>query len=248
MYRFDEGGVISRFADAVRRGDADDAVALLGAGHPGLEWIPDRSLPQFDRLRGRVLDQRARVVDAANTPGREEEALDALGELAVLAAHREGRHSVAAWRRDIELWLEERYVGLRDDGDWYPGRPIMITRNDPNLRLYNGDIGVAARTADGLRAVFRRDELLSFPRSYLGEHEAVHALTIHKSQGSQFGEVVVSLPGETSRLLTRELLYTAVTRAADRVTIIGEEEIVRRAIARKVQRASGLEARLWGAE
>lgn len=246
VYRFDEGGVISRFADAVRRGDADEAVALLGAGHQGLEWIPDRGLPQFDRLRARVLDQRARVVDAAKTSGREEEALDALGELAVLAAHREGRHSVAAWRRDIESWLEERYVGLRDDGDWYPGRPIMITRNDPNLRLYNGDIGVAARTADGLRAVFRREELLSFPRSYLGEHEAVHALTIHKSQGSEFGEVVVSLPGETSRLLTRELLYTAVTRAADRVTIIGEEDIVRRAIARKVQRASGLEARLWG--
>lgn len=247
VYRFDEGGVISRFADAVRRGDADEAQNLLEAGDPDLEWISDRSGPQFEQLRERVLEQRARVVDAASTPGLEETALEALGELAVLAAHRRGRYSVAAWRRDIESWLEERYAGLRDDGEWYPGRPIMITRNDPNLRLYNGDIGVAARTADGLRAVFRRDELLTFPRSYLGEHEAVHALTIHKSQGSQFDEVVVSLPDESSRLLTRELLYTAVTRATDRVTIIGDEDVVSQAVERKVQRASGLENRLWTA-
>ena len=164
----------------------------------------------------------------------------------MLSAHRRGPNSVAAWRREIESSLDDRFPGLRQKGDWYPGRPIMITRNDPTLQLYNGDIGVAAETTQGLRAVFKRDELVTYPRTHLGEHEAVHALTIHKSQGSQFKEVVVSLPAESSRLLTRELLYTAVTRASDAVTIIGELDVVRQAIERKVQRASGLGARLWG--
>ena len=124
----------------------------------------------------------------------------------------------------------------------------MITRNDPNLGLFNGDIGVTAMTADGMRAVFRRERVVTVPRSNLGEHEAVHALTIHKAQGSQFDEVIVALPGEASRLLTRELLYTAVTRARSSVTIVGDRDVVRRAVERKVRRASGLTERLGGAE
>jgi len=85
-----------------------------------------------------------------------------------------------------------------------------------------------------------------FPRSHIGEHTTVHAMTIHKSQGSGFKEVIVALPVESSRLLTRELLYTAVTRASVEVTIVGEETVIRQAINRSVERASGLSARLWG--
>ena len=80
---------------------------------------------------------------------------------------------------------------------------------------------------------------------YLGEHSTVHGLTIHKSQGSQFGEAVVSLPSDRSRLLTRELLYTAVTRASGKVTLVGDEPVIRLAVERSVQRASGLRSRLW---
>ena len=93
--------------------------------------------------------------------------------------------------------------------------------------------------------VFERGGLRMFPPGYLGDHATVHALTIHKSQGSQFGEVVVSLPSEHSRLLTRELLYTAVTRASRRVTVVGEAPVIRMAVERSVQRASGLRPRLW---
>ena len=93
--------------------------------------------------------------------------------------------------------------------------------------------------------VFERGGLRVFPPGYLGDHTTAHALTIHKSQGSQFGEVVVSRPSESSRLLTRELLYTAVTTASRRVTVVGEEPVIRLAIERSVQRASGLRSRLW---
>ena len=121
----------------------------------------------------------------------------------------------------------------------------MITSNDYNLGLYNGDIGLVVQTVDGLRVVFERGGTRSFPPGYLGDHATVHALTIHKSQGSQFGEVVVSLPSDRSRLLTRELLYTAVTRASGKVTLIGDEPVIRLAVERSVQRAAGLGSRLW---
>ena len=124
----------------------------------------------------------------------------------------------------------------------------MITRNDYNLELYNGDIGVAVETDEGLPCCVRRQRAPHLPAQPAGRiHATVHAMTIHKSQGSQFDEVVVVLPSESSRLLTRDLLYTAVTRARDRVWVFGAEEAVRGAVGRSVQRASGLGERLWGA-
>ena len=143
-----------------------------------------------------MVEHRTRLVEAASVPGNEQEALARLSEMAVLCAHRDGPGSVEQWRRDIEDILDERFPGLRYRGEWYPGRPLMITTNDYNLGLYNGDIGVVVRTGEGVRVVFDRGGIRSFPPGYLGEHSTVHGLTIHKSQGSQFGEAVVSLPSD----------------------------------------------------
>ncbi len=246
VHRFDEQGPIADFADAVRTGEADQAVRLLRSGARSVGWVEDRTGASFRRLTERLTAHRVRLVELASEPGNEGAALAALNELAVLCAHREGPGSADQWRRDIETALDERFPGLRYGGEWYPGRPLMITANDYTLDLYNGDMGVVVRTAEGLRAVFERGGLRSYPPGYLGDHSTVHALTIHKSQGSQFAEVVVSLPSEESRLLTRELLYTAVTRASRRVTIVGESSVIRVAVDRSVQRASGLRATLWG--
>ena len=245
VHRYEEQGPIADFADAIRDGDPDRAVELLDGGVDGLHWVKDRGEAGFRRLRDRVDEHRVRLVEAASVPGGEEEALARLGEMAVLCANRDGPGSVEQWRRDIENALDARFPGLRYRGEWYPGRPLMITKNDYNLGLYNGDIGVVVRTGEGMRVVFDRGGFRSFPPGYLGEHSTVHALTIHKSQGSQFDEVVVSLPLESSRLLTRELLYTAVTRASKRVTVVGPESAIRLGIERSVQRASGLRSRLW---
>ena len=245
VHRYEESGAIAGFSEAVRRGDADAALELLAGGHEGLGWVRDRDAAGFGPLWERLVEQRSRLVEMAAAPGSYEATLAELSEIAVLCAHREGPGSVAQWQRDIEAALDERFPGLRYGGEWYPGRPVMITRNDYVMGLYNGDIGVAVRTADGLRTVFDRGGVRSFLPSSLGEHATVHAMTIHKSQGSQFTEVLVSLPADTSRLLTRELLYTAVTRASTSVTIVGDEPAIRRAVERSVQRASGLRARLW---
>lgn len=246
-FRFAGDSSIADFADSVRRGDPGRAVSLLEGGGDRLRWVRDRSEAGFADLWHEVVSQRTRLVDVSGA-GDREEALAALTEVAVLCARREGPAGVTRWSRDVEAALDERFPGLRWGGEWYPGRPVMITRNDYNLDLYNGDIGVAVRTGDGLRAVFERREARAFPLSHLTEHTTVHAMTIHKSQGSQFEQVVVVLPEEESRLLTRELLYTAVTRARRRVWVVGSEEVVRQAVARSVQRASGLGALLWGTD
>ncbi len=243
VYRFEEDSPIAAFAEAVRRGDGDTALDLL-AGTDRLRWVQAPTGEGFEEMWATITDQRARLVDLAQHDDAAG-ALAALGEVAVLCAHRQGPAGVSGWSRRIEAALDERYPGLRWKGEWYPGRPVMITRNDYTLDLYNGDIGVAVGPPERMRAVFERGELRTFPLSHLTEHTTVHAMTIHKSQGSQFDQVVVILPDEESRLLTRELLYTAVTRARKRVWVVGGEAVIRQAIHRSVQRASGLGDLLW---
>jgi exodeoxyribonuclease V alpha subunit len=245
-HRFGETGGIAEFADAVRRGDADEAIRLLTAGLDDLTWVSDASGYAFKAVVHRVTEHRVALVEIAMTEGSIEEALAELDQIAVLSAHHQGPQSVDRWRRRIEDALDEHFGGLRYGTEWYPGQPVMITSNDYTLDLYNGDIGVTVATDDGLRVAFDRGGIRTFPRSHIGDHATVHAMTIHKSQGSGFKEVVVALPVESSRLLTRELLYTAVTRAEERVTIIGDEAVIRHAVNRSVQRASGLSVRLWG--
>jgi exodeoxyribonuclease V alpha subunit len=245
-HRYAEGGEIADFADAVRTGNADEAIRLLSAGSKDLVWIHGDTGKDFDALVERITEHRTKLVELARNPGGIEQALAALDGLAVLCAHHRGPQSVDQWRRLIEGTLDERYPGLRFGAEWYPGQPVMITANDYRLNLFNGDIGVTVETDDGPKVAFGRGGIRTFPRSHIGDHVTVHAMTIHKSQGSQFNEVVVALPAESSRLLTRELLYTAVTRASEKVTLVGDEAVIRRAIDRSVERASGLGVRLWG--
>jgi exodeoxyribonuclease V alpha subunit len=122
---------------------------------------------------------------------------------------------------------------------------MLVTGNDYGLKLYNGDTGVAVARDETLRAVIAgTDGPVEFARSRLADVEAMHAMTIHKSQGSQAAVVTVLMPPEDSRLVTRELLYTAVTRAKTKVHVVGSEPEVRAALARWVSRASGLRQRV----
>jgi exodeoxyribonuclease V alpha subunit len=149
----------------------------------------------------------------------------------------------------IEGWIADEVDGFAGEGDWYIGRPLLVTENDYGLRLYNGDTGVVvASGGGGVSAAFQRgDEVVEIRPTRLSAVETVYAMTIHKSQGSQFDTAAVLLPGAESQVLTRELLYTAVTRARERLILAGTEEMVRAAVSRPVARASGLGGRLWGA-
>jgi exodeoxyribonuclease V alpha subunit len=198
-------------------------------------------------IRERAVASVGEVVDAARA-GDGRRALAALGAFRLLCAHRRGPHGVANWTDRIERWLGEDLERFETDGRWYLGRPLLVTRNDAALRLYNGDTGVVVALGDGAvgAAFLRGGDVVTVRPGRLEAVESVYAMTIHKSQGSQFATAAVVLPPPSSPILTRQLLYTAVTRAEERLVVVGTEEAVRAAVARPAARASGLQGRLWG--
>ena len=246
VHRF--SGAVGSLARAVQAGDGDSVVELLASGADGVAWVSEdaaTSAAADAAVHGRVMGPAADVVAAARR-GAAAEALDAMQAVQLLCAHRRGPYGVSSWRARIESWLHEAVDGYVPHG-WYAGRPLLITENDYGLGLFNGDTGVVVEADGRLQSAFeRRGQIVLVSPTRLSAVETLYAMTIHKSQGSQFGEVVVVLPDESSPILTRELLYTAVTRAERAVTVVGTEAAVRHAVDRPVQRASGLRDRLWG--
>jgi exodeoxyribonuclease V alpha subunit len=169
--------------------------------------------------------------------------MQALERFRILCAHRRGPYGVTAWNAAVESWLG----GVPSRTAWPAGRPLLVLQNDYGLRLYNGDTGVVIARPDGLTtAVFERQgELVSVSPARLSAVDTAYAMTVHRSQGSQLDAVAVVLPPATSPILTRELLYTAVTRARHLVTVCGPEDVIRAALARRAARASGLTRLLW---
>ncbi|MBV8966911.1 MAG: exodeoxyribonuclease V subunit alpha [Mycobacteriaceae bacterium] len=234
-HRFGES--IGLLAQAVRDGIADRAVEVLQTGGEHIEWI-DADAPA-ESLREVLLPHALKLRRAA-VVGDAPAALAVLDEHRLLCAHRRGSHGVQHWNRQVQRWLTEA-TGEPIWSDWYVGRPILVSSNDYGLGLFNGDTGVTIRDDGVLRAVIAgTDGQREFATSRLSDIETVHAMTIHKSQGSQANEVTVLLPPPDSRLLTRELLYTGVTRAKTKVRLVGSEAQVRAAIASRATRATGL--------
>ncbi|MEZ0339928.1 exodeoxyribonuclease V subunit alpha [Mycobacterium sp. pV006] len=231
------GADIGALAAAIRLGDADEVLELLRAGGEHLEWL-DTEEPA-EPLRGPLLAQ-ATLLRQAALLGDADAAVCALDAHRLLCAHRRGPHGVAYWNQQVQRWLAET-TGEPSWSQWYPGRPVLITANDYGLRLFNGDTGVTVVHDDALEVVIGAARLKP---SRLADIETMHAMTIHKSQGSQADEVTVLMPPEDSRLLTRELFYTAVTRAKARVRVVGPESAIRAALQRRALRASGLARRL----
>jgi len=147
----------------------------------------------------------------------------------------------------ITRWLAHDIDAFNPSAEWYVGRPLMVTENDYSLKLYNGDTGVVVASEHGqVSAAFERQgQVVRFSPTRLAAINTVYAMTIHKSQGSQFEAAAVLLPPVDSPILTRELLYTAVTRASRRLIVAGSEATIRRAIGRPAGRASALGERLW---
>ncbi|MDY6997968.1 MAG: exodeoxyribonuclease V subunit alpha [Actinomycetota bacterium] len=235
------GRSIGALAQAVRCGDEDMVIESLRAGGEAIEWI-DTEDPG-DALRPLLVERAARLRQAA-VLGDAVAALTVLDEHRLLCAHRRGPFGVAVWNRRVEGWLADA-TGQPLWAPWYAGRPVLVTANDYGLGVYNGDAGVVVASPHGLRAHIGSAD---FATSRLGQVETMFAMTIHKSQGSQADEVTVLLPPPESRLLTRELFYTALTRARKRVRVIGPESSVRAAVGRRAARASGLARRLRAAE
>jgi exodeoxyribonuclease V alpha subunit len=204
----------------------------------GVTWIADPA-DALEPLRQRAVTT-ARAVTSAAQAGDAAGAIRALGAFRLLCAHRRGPYGVSGWTALIEAWLGQEATG------WYVGRPLLVTENDYGLNLYNGDTGVVIASGEGqVSAAFERGgRIVELSPTRLAAVDTVYAMTVHKSQGSQFETAAVVLPEPRSQILTRELLYTAVTRASDELILVGSEEAIRAAVARPIARASGLRSRL----
>lgn len=251
-YRYRAESGIGRLALALRRGQVKEALEVLASGKAqDVVLHPPLGDGDLGLAAGEVVQGYRAFLQASSA----EAALQAFGRFRVLCALRRGPEGVDSVNQRIEQLLARRGL-LRRGGPYYRGRPLMVTRNDPGTRLNNGDVGLVWPEAAGtwdtpLRAVFPGGSgtgVRTLSPARLPPHETVFAMTIHKSQGSEFDHVLVVLPVEPTPLLCRELLYTAVTRAKRRVTIFGSVDAVRMAIERPITRTSGLRERLWNAQ
>ena len=246
-YRFKSDGGIFKLSRAINAGDVKTAFEILrNKSHGDVSWRlspPARSLPAAVREKVTGAYKEYLQTDAPA------EALARFGEFQILCALRNGPYGVGELNRLAEQSLLEAGL-LERDGQWYRGRPVMITRNDYNLKLFNGDVGVVFPDVEAngeMRVFFAYADgaLRKFPPSRLPAHETVFAMTIHKSQGSEFGAVLLILPDDDAPILTRELIYTGLTRARDHVEIWSPESVLRAALSKRASRTSGLCDALW---
>lgn len=253
-YRFGLDSPIGRLSLAIRSGDvqaaldalpADDAAAASFHDDAG-ESLASSTVERLARRFGAYLDA-LRDVLAAPVPDPLP-LFDALNRFRILCATRSGLRGAEHVNAFVAAHVRHAArVPLAVGAHWFTGRPIMVTRNDYALGLFNGDIGIALPDAHGvLRVWFRRADgtARAVSPAALPPHETAFALTVHKSQGSEFDEAALVLPASFGRVLTRELVYTAVTRARTRVQVIGPRRVLAQAVATRTQRDSGLAARV----
>lgn len=241
-------GAIAELAAAVRAGDTEAAIKLLAAGDPNLIWhdldaSPAKLNTELESICSEIITQAQRAQKAALC-GDGESAIAALQEHRVLCAHRQGRYGVSMWSLAIESLLKEQLPGY-GIGRWYFGRPLLITKNLNELGISNGDTGVVINR-DGVAAagLATGAGIKYFSPMMLDSVGTLHAMTIHKSQGSEYDAVTIILPPQDSPLLTKELIYTALTRAKSKVRIVGTQQALLKALTTPVRRASGLAERL----
>jgi len=243
-YRFTPGTGIAELSNAVNQGDAEGAIAVLKSGGR-IHWRPTPSAKTFEReLRERVLPRFEEFLTLTDP----REALNQLTDFAVLCALRRGPFGAETVNARLERLLRE--IGsLEGSGRYHAGEPVIIVRNDYDVGLFNGDLGIVLpdKTSGELRVFFRGEEgdVLNFAPGRLPAHEPAFALTVHKSQGSEFRDALLILPEKDAPVLTRELLYTGVTRVRETVEVWAKEQILKQTIERKIERSSGLRDRLW---
>jgi exodeoxyribonuclease V alpha subunit len=256
--RFAADSGIALLAAAVRDGRGAEALDVLRSGSADVSGNSDvefvevdddayLSTAQLAGVRAEVQECGAALHEAADR-GDAVAALEALERHRLLCAHRRGLRGVQHWSALAARWIAEANPVVRRADGRYAGEPLLVTTNDYDIELFNGDTGVVVNDGHGgLIAVFGRGGLpIVVPLVRLGAVRSLHAMTVHRSQGSQFDRITVLLPPAGSPLGTRETLYTAVTRATKHVRVIGSAGALVAAIGRPAARASGLRGRLTG--
>jgi UvrD-like helicase C-terminal domain len=205
---------------------------------------PSHAPNDLGAVRDAVASSGAQLISAAQS-GDAPAALGALTQHRLLCAHREGPYGQRNWADRAVEWTIARVKQALEPSEFYPGQPLLITANDYQTGVYNGDIGVVVAAGDGVMAAIERGQIpLLIHPNVLSSVQTAYAMTIHRSQGSQYRGVSVILPEPDSPLLSRQLLYTAITRARDQVRILATEDAVAAAVTPQVRRASGLRLQL----
>ena len=242
-YRFSGEEGIGQLAAAVNRGDSSSALQLLGQGLEDISLFTPREENLTAELNNRVLQTYVECFKA----GDHLEALRRFNAFRILCAVRKGPAGVEQVNRTIEQLLRNRGL-IRGDAQHYRGRLVMVTHNDYSVGLFNGDVGILwpDPNEDGRLAawfVLPDDSMKRVMPSRLPQHETAYAMTVHKSQGSEFERVLVMLPFEEAGVVSRELLYTGITRAKHKAEVWGSETILRKTVEHRVSRVSGLSGR-----
>lgn len=237
-YRFGKNSGIQKFAEAVNASDADLAISVLKDDRlDGLSWVEPDSMAIEEVFKTFVYEH---YQSYSQLP--EEQRLAASHKKKILCALRKGPFGVEYMNERAER-LIRRNEKLLDTREWYDGRIVMATRNDSLLKVRNGEIGIYQKKGEVIE--FEGDRPVRVSAARLKDYEPAFALTIHKSQGSEFDETVIILPNQVNTILSKEILYTAVTRARLNTLIIVKEEILRRIIERTVSRKSGVKQKIW---
>ncbi len=246
-YRFGAESPLGKLANLVAAGDGRRLSAWLqGQKDDAIKWVP-----AGEGLPAEVIDSFVTgftpYIEAVRR-GDPGDALRAYENFCVLCALRHGRRGVAGINEAVTQQLRPRLsIEPKRESRWYPGRPVMVTENDYDLGIFNGDIGITLPGKDGRLEVWFNDReggIRFLSPASLPPHETAFAVTVHKAQGSEFTSAALVLPEVDLPVLTRELIYTAVTRVRQRLTIYGRLEILAAAISRATSRRSGLAERL----
>jgi exodeoxyribonuclease V alpha subunit len=248
-FRFNADSGIGRLAARINAGEAEKAVEWLRSGSdPSVTWIEDGARAPSPEAMARIREGYRPYLEAVRAGAEPPVIFEAFNRFRVLCAEREGQRGVSGMNEAISRWFRAALDHPLDPGPrsaWYPGRPVMVQRNDYALDLYNGDVGIVLADASGdliVRFPEAGFDLRCIATARLPQHDTAFATTAHKAQGSEFSEVLLILPSRTSRV-TRELLYTGVTRAREQIALVSSPEALDAGIAARAARDSGLMAR-----
>ncbi|EDL6698850.1 exodeoxyribonuclease V subunit alpha [Salmonella enterica] len=242
-YRFGSDSGIGKLATAINCGDRSAIQAVFQQGFSDIEKRTLQSSDDYAGMLDEALAGYGRYLRLLHEKATPEAILQAFNEYQLLCALREGPFGVGGLNDRIEqAMVQQRKIHRHPHSRWYEGRPVMIARNDSALGLFNGDIGIALDRGQGLRVWFAMPDgaIKSVQPSRLPEHDTTWAMTVHKSQGSEFDHAALILPSQRSPVVTRELVYTAVTRARRRLSLYADERILAGAIVTRTERRSGL--------
>ncbi|CAH7345193.1 exodeoxyribonuclease V subunit RecD [Vibrio chagasii] len=243
-YRFHSKSGIGQIAKAVNSGSEEEIQSVIASGYPDINYHQLNS-ESYTRMIHQVADKYSEYISAIKSRACHSTIIEKYNQIRLLCAIRDGEFGLNGLNEQIENTLHEKgLIAVQKFNTWYEGRPVMVVRNDYSTGLYNGDIGITIRCPQTRRLIvifeFPDGSIKQYQTCRIPDHETAYAMTIHKSQGSEFTDTFMVLPTKPSPIITRELVYTGITRAKKNLHLFSTNEVLARGARIKTIRHSGL--------